>query len=71
MSKSLPIKSVELEGPRWCDVCAAQHAVVDAPTKMGPWAYLCPSCYEYFGTDSAAAVGCKITWPEPIKVTTN
>lgn len=32
-----------------CDLCGKKTATYDAPTRQGPWANMCTSCYEKFG----------------------
>lgn len=32
-----------------CDICGTTPAVVDAGTRMGPWAYMCTSCWHLDG----------------------
>jgi hypothetical protein len=32
-----------------CDVCHAARAICDAPTRPGPWGYLCLDCFTRIG----------------------
>jgi hypothetical protein len=33
-----------------CDVCSKTNgAVVDSPTTIGPWGYLCEDCWKLYG----------------------
>ena len=32
-----------------CDLCKTGKAVCDAPTRHGPWGYLCESCFARHG----------------------
>lgn len=36
---------------RTCDICNKGNltSYVDGATRMGPWANMCPSCYEKYG----------------------
>jgi len=37
--------------PEACDICQAsiETEFIDGSTRMGPWANMCPSCYQQFG----------------------
>lgn len=58
MSKPMPEKIVDV-GRKSCDLCG-KPAVVDAPTVVGPWAYLCGPHYEAFATGGAHRVGTRL-----------
>lgn len=32
-----------------CDFCTENDAAYDGKTKFGPWAYMCPSCWDVNG----------------------
>jgi hypothetical protein len=32
-----------------CQVCKTEDAVVDGPTRQGPWAYMCALCLRTHG----------------------
>jgi transposase-like protein len=32
-----------------CQICTTEDAVVDGPTRQGPWAYLCSLCLRTHG----------------------
>jgi hypothetical protein len=40
-----------------CDVCGSKEARYDAATKMGPWAYLCGTCYGRLAASTELGVG--------------
>ena len=57
---SLPTRQVTLEVIPLCDVCKTFPAVADAPTKHGPWAYLCTTHYRNFASQGAPALGSRL-----------
>jgi hypothetical protein len=41
-------------GIKKCDLCGAEpKEIYDAPTMMGPWAYMCPTCFVLSGRNYA------------------
>lgn len=41
-----------------CDFCGAK-ARYDAPTKQGPWANMCQTCYDLHKSSSSDQLGCQ------------
>lgn len=55
------MKTLKWEQIPKCDLCGATEAIAyDAPTKIGPWAHMCPECYAEHKTVFSEAVGFKI-----------
>lgn len=40
-----------------CDICKKQKAKYDGKTLMGPWAYMCQSCYDTSGVGLGTGLG--------------
>ena len=53
------MKTVLLPEQPGCDICG-KDAKYDAPTVMGPWAYLCNLCYARYAGKSADKIGTKL-----------
>lgn len=45
---------------RDCDLCGKAQAKYDAPTYVGPWAYMCDVCYQRNASAYAPLTGCII-----------
>lgn len=43
------MKKVEVAQFPMCQICTKATAMYDGPTKMGPWAYMCPDCMDSHG----------------------
>lgn len=53
------MKEVLLSEQPTCDFCG-NDAKYDAPTIMGPWAYLCEDCFKKYAGRSAKQLGTKV-----------
>ena len=61
-----PMKSIVLPAPNpGCDICKQRghdpvpDAIADVPTTLGPWGYVCKSCFKLF---RAGTRGTMIVW---------
>jgi hypothetical protein len=47
-------KTENLPGTK-CDICGAEKltTIIDAPTKTGPWAHMCITCFKHNGREPA------------------
>ena len=47
-------REMETNAEHWCDMCwergIVREAKYDGKTRMGPWAYMCESCFQRYGT---------------------
>ena len=43
------MRTVRMEKMPVCDLCKKAVATFDAPTRSGPWAYMCPTCFDSQG----------------------
>ncbi len=43
-----------------CGICKQAKALYDAPTVLGPWAYMCEACYQQHAAVGASEIGTKI-----------
>lgn len=41
--------SVKMHTIPKCDICTGNDAAYDGRTNMGPWAYMCESCWKVHG----------------------
>lgn len=42
-------ETVEVNEYPMCDLCSVKFALYDGRTTIGPWANMCPMCWETFG----------------------
>lgn len=50
-TKKLPRQS-QYSVDTTCDFCGDNsEKIVDAPTNQGPWAHMCPECFELYGVE--------------------
>src|SRR5689334_398826 len=54
-----------------CDICTrVVNEVIDAPTKAGPWAHMCPGCVKTTAIPGYKSIGSRVIYqpkkPEPI-----
>lgn len=54
-------KAVKVDHVFWCDLCTREGLQVvaqyDGATRMGPWAYMCKTCFESYGVGLGLGLG--------------
>lgn len=49
-----------------CQLCDNEKARYDGKTVMGPWAYMCPTCFRMFGVGLGLGRGQRLVLSENI-----